>query len=82
MKRLAILAALSAFALETGASAALADGCAGYGCANEDTTVSTPPQDGCGTNGCAVPLQTASPCPTPYRIQKRRNPRKRSPHRP
>jgi hypothetical protein len=44
--------------------------------------VSTPPQDGCGTNGCAVPFQTASPCPTPYRIQKRRNPRKRSPHRP
>jgi len=79
MKRLAILAA---FMLVMGTSAALADECAGYGCANEDTTVSTPPQDGCGTNGCAVPFQTASPCPTPYRIQKRRNPRKRSPHRP
>jgi len=81
MKRLAMLATLAALALVVGTSAVMAD-CSGYGCANEDPTVSTPPQDGCGTNGCAVPFQTASPCPTPHRIQKRRNPRKRSPHQP
>ena len=53
MKRLAMLTALTAFALAMGTGAALADGCGGSNCATDEPIVTTPPQD-CGGSGCAV----------------------------
>jgi hypothetical protein len=55
MKRLTILAALTALAFEMGTSAAMADGCVGVNCATDEPIVTTPPQDGGNCSGCAVP---------------------------
>jgi len=63
MKRLTILAALTALAFEMGTSAAMADGCGNSSCATDEHIVTTPPQDNCGTSNCArpepAPFQTA-----------------------
>src|SRR5262249_16945681 len=68
MKRVSILAALTAFALMMGTGAAMAFPCGGSNCVVDEPIVTTPPQDNCGNSGCAVPepqpFQTADPCPT------------------